>query len=268
MINFRNNWKPGWLLEKDHNGDFLKAWCSKKDEQTAACSYCRSSFNFSNRGKHSLFQHAKTAGHMKHYKNQNQTLKIAQKSNQSSLSICVNSSKRTIINEIAWTIHIILCSRSELSADADFRVLKFIAPNDLSDFKLHRTKISYFRSAIASWFKEMNFKDASLSFYTIMFDDTENNANAKELQMVLKYYSKTLRKIKFIHLETAFLGSATGTTINDALKTAISSNNLNIENCVMLGSDGPNVNKTVKKKLRLVCSDAHKQKIDGYWKLS
>lgn len=198
-------------------------------------------------------QHANSTKHISKSKNHKQLLKLSNakpgesSSSQSSIGLFVNANNSAIIKEIAWTIHIILCNRSEQSVDADFEALKFIAPNDLIDFRLHRSKLAYFRKSIALWFKEMIFKDAATSPFTIMFDDTENNAHAKELQIVLKYYSKDLKKLKFVHLESAFLGSATGEIISEALKVAITSNKLDVHRCVMLGADGPNVNKTVKR---------------------
>lgn len=254
LSNSRNTWRSDWLSAKDVNDDVISVWCSRKDEKNVSCVYCDCTFSFVTRGKHCLLQHAKTAKHISKRKNHNQILKISSKkpgessSLQPSIGLFVNADKSAIIKEIAWTIHITLCNRSELSVDADFEALKFIAPNDLIDFKLHRTKLAYFRKAIASWFKDTIFKDVSTSPFTIMFDDTENNAHAKELQIVLKYYSKALKKLKFVHLESAFLGSATGVIISEALETAVKSNPLDVNNCVMLGADGPNVNKTVKRK--------------------
>lgn len=201
----RNSWRSNWLSDKDENGDVIGIWCTRTDEKNVLCSYCKCTFSFASRGKHCLLQHAKTVKHILKSKSHNRTLKLSSKKPgessglQPSIGLFVNASKTAIIREIAWTIHVTLCNRSELSVDADFEALRFIAPNDLIDFRLHRTKLAYFRKAIASWFKGMIFKYVGTSPFTIVFDDTEHNAHAKELQVVLKYYSKVLRKLKFVH---------------------------------------------------------------------
>lgn len=111
---------------------------------------------------------------------------------QPTLSLFVQGSKE-LVNEILWTIHLCLKDAPDAEADEDSKLLKRIAPNDLSGFTLGRTKLAYTKVAIADWFwEEVVLKDLDCCFFTLMFDDTTNVQNRKELQLVLKYWSSVI----------------------------------------------------------------------------
>lgn len=95
----------------------------------------------------------------------------------------------------------------------------------------------------------MVLDDLKDSFYTLMFDDTTNAQNKKELQLVLKYYSAKLQEINFVHLNTSFLTSGKAIPAVEVIKKSIHENNLPLNQLVQLGSDGPNVTKSTKTKV-------------------
>lgn len=85
------------------------------------------------------------------------------------------------------------------------------------------------------------------AFQSISVDETLNSAGAIELQVVVTYWSNTRGRVATHHLETFFIGEATGEALASKIMQAINNANLSINKLLMLGMDGPNVNKKVHR---------------------
>lgn len=100
--------------------------------------------------------------------------------------------------------------------------------------------------ALGPYFKSILVDDINQSNgYTISFDETTNSKSKKELQVRIRYFSEMRNEIVDSHLETCFLGKATGKILPENLILIIEKSNFPLEKLIMLASDGPNVNKTV-----------------------
>ena len=144
-------------------------------------------------------------------------------------------------------IHLLMKNSPDFAADKGLPVMRFIAPNDLSNMKLGRTKCSYMRTAVAAWFVDKQKIDINESSYSILFDETENQAHKKELQIKIKYYSETHQRPIHIHGTTNFIGRADRATIFNCIKKLVESKQLKLSRFVTLGMDGPNFNKAIKR---------------------
>lgn len=82
-----------------------------------------------------------------------------------------------------------------------------------------------------------------------MFDETTNKACEKDLQIRILYWSSSHEEVCVRHLQTYFVQHAKATDIVSHLHKAISDCKLDINYLLMIGSDGPNVNKKVKSLL-------------------
>nr|XP_042908229.1 uncharacterized protein LOC122271344 [Parasteatoda tepidariorum] len=80
-----------------------------------------------------------------------------------------------------------------------------------------------------------------------MYDETTNSANKQELQTVVRYWSDAQNCVISQHLKTMFIGSATAKNIFKKLTEAMDEMKLPLGKLLMLGSDGPNVNKKVHR---------------------
>lgn len=157
---------------------------------------------------------------------------------------------KEIVNEIIWTIHMTMKDSPDTEIENDTKALQRLAPNDLKNFKMSRKKFAYTKKSIGDWFwEEIVFKDVKNSPFALMFDDTTNTQHNKELQLVLKYWSLKLESVNFVHLKTAFLSSGKAIPAVEEIKSAIKDNSLISKNLVQLGSDGPNVTKSIKTKI-------------------
>lgn len=251
--------QSNWFQRQDSNNDLVSIWCTKVDEKNVRCNWCQSNFKVSSKAFGAVSQHSTMTKHRAFRKSNLQSLKIAPISTNLSQPSASQSTpptiglflqdNATIAKEITWTIHLTLTNSSDAGVDKDQEVLKLIAPNDLQNFKLGRTKLAYIKTPIALWFCEKVFGDISESYYTLMFDDTTNNQHTKELQLVLKYWSKRLKRLNFVHLKSAFMETGRAQPTVDVMMKAINDYKLDTKKLLMIGSDGPNVTKAVKAKM-------------------
>ena len=124
-------------------------------------------------------------------------------------------------------------------------------PDSIPDtFSLGRTKQTYILvHALGPYFHEKIVSDMDLPYYSLQYDETTNNENVKELQVLIKFWSKCANKVVVHHLETFFIGKATADILKEKIKEAVNNVNLSLNYIIMLASDGPNVNKAVFRSL-------------------
>lgn len=65
------------------------------------------------------------------------------------------------------------------------------------------------------------------------------------MQVQIRYFSKSCHKVISHHLQTSYIDHARAEDLLQCINQAIGSFNLTKDRLVMLGSDGPNVNKKV-----------------------
>jgi len=88
--------------------------------------------------------------------------------------------------------------------------------------------------------------DLGTQYYVLGFDETTNAGSQKELQIVVRYWSKDCERIVNRHLKTYFIGTATAKDIFNKLCEALENCQLPKKQLLMISCDGPNVNKSVK----------------------
>lgn len=94
----------------------------------------------------------------------------------------------------------------------------------------------------------LNFTSSG-TYFTLCFDETTNKAGEKEFQVKIRYWSAKEMKIVSKHICTSYMRHATAEDLIKQINDAIDSVNLSKGHIVMLGSDGPNVNKKVARLL-------------------
>jgi hypothetical protein len=152
--------------------------------------------------------------------------------------------------EILWILKVATSNYSLRSCDNIPQLFNEMFRNSLEtkSMTLNRTKARYLLTeASGPYFYNKLISEirASEVYYTVMFDETCNSANRKELQVATRYWSKSENKVIISHLQTFFLGSATAKIIFDHICLTLKNADLSWAKLLMVGSDGPNVNKTV-----------------------
>lgn len=151
--------------------------------------------------------------------------------------------------ELIWALKSVSSNYSAASCDGISDIFNSMFPGAMpAGFSRGRTKLSYLiTDALVKYFHEEMLKDAQESYFGLEFDETTNVENQKELQVAIRYWSNKLGRVLSKHLEIFFLGHATGAELSKYLFTALDNSNLLLTNMLFLGSDGPNVNKTVHR---------------------
>ncbi|XP_008182055.1 uncharacterized protein LOC103309137 [Acyrthosiphon pisum] len=131
--------------------------------------------------------------------------------------------------EILWTMKSVVNNMSTTSCDGLADIFKTMSPGTFIDthFSLSRTKLSYLIiDCLGPHFRKMLLDECQACYYTIIYDETTNSEGVKELQCAIRYWCDDTK---------------------DYIMKAINNANLSIDKLLMLGSDGPNVTKTVFK---------------------
>ena len=109
--------------------------------------------------------------------------------------------------------------------------------------------------ALGPYFKDLIIKDIGDSEFVVLYDETTNSCSKKELKILVRYISNLTKRVEIRHMATYFIVDGTAKTIKDHLFDAIDSFGLRKSKLVMLGSDGPHVNKKVFK----ICNEELKE---------
>lgn len=117
-----------------------------------------------------------------------------------------------------------------------------------SDFAMARTKAGYYLTdALSPYFRSIQRKDMDGVKYTLLYDETTNNARKKELMLGVRYWSNSIDRVVSEHLQTFFIGSAKAVDLHPKLLEGINNAHVREGDLLMLGADGPNVNKAVHR---------------------
>ena len=127
-------------------------------------------------------------------------------------------------------------------------------------FSLGETKVAYLITyGLGPYFKQLVLDDLGEGNYSLCFDETTNEKSEKELQLQLRFWSKSEEKIVYRHLETLALSSATAEILSDCILDTLAKNKLPLNKLLMVGSDGPRVNKKVWRIMNKAVSE-----VNGY----
>lgn len=88
--------------------------------------------------------------------------------------------------------------------------------------------------ALAPHFREEMLLDVkNLSYYSIIFDETTNVEDKKELLITVRHWSETKEKVLCRHLQTFFVGKADASMRYSKIQQAISNAQLPLQNLLL-----------------------------------
>ncbi|CAI6357860.1 unnamed protein product [Macrosiphum euphorbiae] len=247
--------REDWLSKIDTNGHEIKDWASKFSDHVAFCKVCGSKINVE-KGFQALSQHALMKKHITSAKNKLSASQLHLSSGSLTSSnpstgaqvISLHSTRENACRvELLWTMKVVASNYSASSCSDVPEIFNCMFPGAVpKDFTLSRTKFRYLLTyALEPYFKDQLISDMNNTYYTLMFDETTNVTGAKELQIAVRYWSSRSNCIVCHHLKTFFIGKATGEDLFFKLKEALTSFDLSLHKLIMVGSDGPNINKKV-----------------------
>lgn len=257
-----------WLNRTDKSGHLIGEWGRKESDSEMYCIICMRKFNI-NWGFDAVEQHVLSKKHKEQCKIKLNPTQLQLSARSNLVTLAEDPASPTTSKEnVKQTLHI-QCKRDQATKAELIWCLKIIASNFSvqsacenikevfeamfanaipNDFSLSRTKARYLIcDALAPYFISHMIKDIGDSYYVLCFDETCNAASKKELQVLIRFWSEDKNMVVSSHLQTFFIGKATGEIIASKLNEAIHNAQLPKSKLLMLGSDGPNVNKTVQR---------------------
>ena len=257
----KTHFSPEWLTTTDRNGHLLSVWCKpcKQSAFTAFCEICNKTVRCDNQGLPQLLQHSETSTHKSLVENiaegKQLVLKVStlgQQANNTAPKICAVSQKdQSTKAELIWAMKVVSSSYSYSSCDGLIETLHAMFPGVIPDgFTMSSSKVSYLISeATGPFFHDLAVSDVKASKlpYSLQYDETTNKQVQKQLDICVRYWSVASNQVNVHHLATVLMGHATGDLLSKELLKSITDNGLPLNLLLVLGSDGPNVNKKVWK---------------------
>lgn len=265
-----------WFLKTDSLGHKISTWCKKLNDDIL-CFLCDKTISCQRKGLDALKQHVTTSLHR-----QNAQLKLHSSQLRLDVGLCLPDPAIANLNqnvadevlspaltsvststirlfyvgeagiraELIWAMKNVSSCMSARSCDDLSEVFHAMFPDSVPEnFSTGRTKMGYLTTeALGPYFKSQLIKEAQHSF-SVLYDETSNNENRKELQISLRFWSQQTDDVCVRHLQTLFMGHATAKDLARNIITLLSSSNLSTSSLLMLGSYGPNVNKAVFKMI-------------------
>lgn len=262
-----------WLERDDSAGYKVRQWGRKKNDDELFCMVCQKTINI-NKGFQAVTQHAGILKHKReietklalnqlHLLPQASSCSVSDKQCSSSLPtlsspvsspscssiLLYNSRDKTTAAELIWCMKCVASDYSFSSCVGLRETFQVMFGDSVpQDFSLGNNKAHYLvTDALAPYFKKLQIQEMEGSFFTLYYDETTNAAGVKELQTGVRYWSNKHKRIICQHLETFYITTATATVLTDKICDAMTNASLPLSNLLMLGSDGPNVNKAVAR---------------------
>lgn len=158
-------------------------------------------------------------------------------------------SDQSVVAELIWALKVVSSNYSFASSDGIVEVFQTMFSDAIpKGFSMSRSKLTYLiTDALGPYFREELIKDIGNECYSIIYDETTNSEGNKELQVLIRYYSTSKCMVITQHLQTMFIGKATADILSVKIVGAVENANLSLTKLIMIGSDGPNVNKKVAR---------------------
>ena len=253
-----------WLSSVDSNGQRIGEWCRKgQNEYQAYCQFCDVQVKCDNAGKTHLLQHSKQKKHIdtiKHSVDKKQKKLVAFSKQSGESSACSSQSLGLITPgdsmnaEIFWLAKVSVSNLSLRSVDNIGDLFRAMFPDSkiAANFKLSCTSASYMiADGMSKYFTQLIVKDLVKSKlpFCIHFDETTSTQVKKQMDLTLRYWSPTHKEVWITYYTSLFFGHAEGEKVAVKMYEQLVSDGIPVAKLVTLVQDGPNVNKTIFRKM-------------------
>ena len=268
MPHGQTKFQSPWLEKIDINGHQVKLWCRKDNSEYAGyCFICDKSIQCGNNGVTQILNHADGVKHKEKAKlrfDKNQKRFVKEEVDKPSALQGGGDVKHVALQsrsqadqvtaaEVIWAMKVASSGYSFSSCDGTAAMFQEMFPGQISnDFTMSRTKVSYMLSdGLGPYFRGELAKQISENkvYFTLQFDETGNAQGNKQCDVLVRFWNSDTGQVSTQFLKYLMFGHAKGKDLAQALLDTISEKGYEIplNQLLSLGSDGPNVNKTVHK---------------------
>uniref|UniRef100_L7M0A4 HAT C-terminal dimerisation domain-containing protein n=1 Tax=Rhipicephalus pulchellus TaxID=72859 RepID=L7M0A4_RHIPC len=253
---------PSVLEETDSNGDPIKLWCQAGPKSSEAkCVLCNIIISCAQHGTSAVKRHAGAKMHLKSTeKHRNADGKLVRpKTVQATLNFSGEAAASFSLSdnvaraEALFALSLVVKGVPFSYAETAFKTFPAMFPDSriAEKFTCGRTKATYLISdGLGPCFRQKVLEEVGWPdvYYTIQIDETPKpEQHVQQLDILLRYFSKSQQKVVIEHLESFNLGRATATILVDCIEKSLAE--LPKERLLCFFSDGPNTMKSVKRKL-------------------
>jgi len=256
-----------WLKE-----DNFKKWLefNEKDENSAKCKLCQSTFSLSNMGKQALSSHVRSKKHQQNTAaaNSSSSVLTAWASKPTQPSVPTNLDNPTPLNntidsyvmkedvlkaEIYWTMNEVTKHHSYNSGKNTSALFGVMFPDSTiaQKFACGPSKTSYLAAFGLAPYFEKNLLDQlrEVPFYSVSFDESFNKVTKNEqLDFSVRYWDPNHNQVIDRYFGSEFLGHARAVDLLESFKSG--TNKLIPEKLIQVSMDGPNVNLKFLRDLK------------------
>jgi hypothetical protein len=159
--------------------------------------------------------------------------------------------EQVLAAEILWALKVAESNYSYASCDGLPYLFRRMFPGQIPEhFTMSKSKISYlisdgigphYRRELCTYIRNTG------TFFTLQYDETCNSQNKKQCDLLLRYWSEDTGQICVQFLKSLMFGHAKGKDVAAAILETLNEEGfqLPLKQLLSLGSDGPNVNKTI-----------------------
>ena len=175
--------------------------------------------------------------------------------------ICLTDEDLQIRSEIVWALKVCQANYSFASCSDLKKVFAAMFPDSAiaSNFGLSRSKVSYLIShGLGPYFTRQLvnlIKSCPDTYFTLHFDETTTIQIKKQMNLLVRFFSTrevdsvTVGAVEIRFLSSFTFGHAFGQDVAEAIVSKLDELDLPLERLLSISTDGPNVNKTIKRLL-------------------
>lgn len=239
--------------------DEYKDWLlpDKNDAGCFKCKYCDAVNSkprcLHNMGKGALDRHMKSAKHKELQPGSSSSIQsfFTRPSTASSSSLQVADDK-VVSAEILWTLYSVQNNFAPHSCDDIMELCQGMFPDSkvAQSCKLGKTKQTYtICFGLAPYFQNILYKKISdSSFISVSFDECFNQVLQKaQVDYFVRYFDDKKKEVVSQYLSSQFIGHSRAEDLKKSFASA--TKDIDLQKVVHIGMDGPNVNKSLFKKI-------------------
>ena len=236
-----SRWKTSYNDAKHYKKEWEEQfkWLSWIDN-ACYCIWCRCSL--SNMRKSAFELHKKTIKHKKAVETFSSTRKITDTFKKSITNASItNASKELKEFEIKFSVSTAChCSVRSVNHQTEL-IAQYGKGSILENLKLHRTKcMSLIKNVISLALFEDLLDYIRGAKYSLLIDESTDVSVTKHLCMCVRYFSQKEQTVITAYLGIIPVVSTTGDSLFDAISNFLKVNNIDIHDCIGLGTDEAN----------------------------
>ena len=157
--------------------------------------------------------------------------------------------------EVLWALKTAKDDFSFHASDGFPQLLQRMCPDSeiAKGVKMSRTKVSYIIGhGLGPYFLQKTVDDILSTpgtYFTLHFDETTTSQIKKQLDILVRYYSDNHNEVRVRFLKAAVFGHAYVESVANELCKTLQKSSLPLKYLLSLSSDGPNVNKAIKRNI-------------------